>query len=344
MSIIGDLYRFIRFSASGATGVLPLLGAASSDPDTNRREAATLLAVAATFHIFAYVHNDIIDLELDRLQPLRSAYPLVRGTISPNTALGIALLQPLLALILDRTLAPGRGSPTQRRLRLTGAFAGLACYNLWGKRCRWPILTDLIQGIGWSCLISYGAWSRSRPTRLTRLLYAYEVILIMLVNGIHGGLRDLSSDMAGHVRTTAIWLRACPTPDGRLHVPQALIIYALTLQAILLAVGAAALKIVVTSADPTVKRRAISATGTICLALAALPIAATRNSMRATDVGMVHLSLILSVPPAIIAPTSNRQLGAILLLTHMLPLLANGMTYSAVRRMFGWIPQAEQSR
>ncbi|NTU85807.1 MAG: hypothetical protein HGA45_41835, partial [Chloroflexales bacterium] len=84
--IILDIYRFFRVSAFGATAVLPILGAASVDPGLAGRRAAELLGVAAAFHAFAYIDNDICDLEVDRTQPLRAAYPLVRGAVSPRAA------------------------------------------------------------------------------------------------------------------------------------------------------------------------------------------------------------------------------------------------------------------
>src|SRR3712207_6301146 len=78
-----DVYRFIRFSALGASAILPLLGAATVQPRLSQPSIGGLLAVALAFHVFAYVLNDVIDLPLDRTEVLRRAFPLVRGAVQP---------------------------------------------------------------------------------------------------------------------------------------------------------------------------------------------------------------------------------------------------------------------
>ena len=37
------------------------------------------------------------------------------------------------------------------------AFLGLGVYDLWGKRCAWPLVTDAVQGVGWAALVFVGA-------------------------------------------------------------------------------------------------------------------------------------------------------------------------------------------
>jgi 4-hydroxybenzoate polyprenyltransferase len=319
-----DAYRFFRFSAFGATAVLPLLGAGSAEPQLGARRALGLLGVAAAFHAFAYVHNDVCDLELDRTQPLRADYPLVRGDISPQAALVLALACVPTAFVVD-SWAVRRDAPPGR-LYLAAAFALMAAYNRWGKACPFPPLTDLVQGAGWALLIAYGAAASGRPAPgLTRLLIAYELLLILMVNGVHGSLRDLGNDRERGARTTAMMLGAEETPGG-LRIGPGLLAYALTLQLALLALPmwAAAREL------PGRRAPAIGAGAAIGLT-AALLAAAARGGARPADVGMLHLILLLSAPVALVAPVMGRPLRVATLLAHTLPLLANGMTYDALR-------------
>ncbi|HNP74407.1 MAG TPA: UbiA family prenyltransferase [Kouleothrix sp.] len=218
---------FIRFPAFGFTVILPFLGAASAAPRLAPAQLAGLLALALAFHSFSYVENDVIDLPLDRRQPLRQADPLVRGAISPAVALAFALAQVPLALALTFWL----GAPATAYLALAAGFALMTVYNLWGKRVALPVSTDMAQGLAWAALALYGAIvAAGAPTGLTFLLSAYVVLYVMLINSIHGSLRDLANDFACGKRSTAILLGARPLGATQLHIPARLRFYAFALQ------------------------------------------------------------------------------------------------------------------
>lgn len=359
-----DLYRFTRFSAFGATAVLPILGAASADRGLSGRQAAGLVGVAAAFHIFAYVHNDVCDLEIDRTQPLRARYPLVRGAVSPKAALALALACVPATFAVGRWAAepgpggafapPGSDTPTGRRYGrrrwpprpgrpnpapetcLAAAFGLMAAYNRWGKRCPAPPLMDLVQGLGWAALLAYGAAATGRrPSSLTGLLAAYEVLLILMVNGVHGALRDLGNDLACDARTTAIMLGARAGAGGGLVLPPALAAYALTLQAALLALPLWGARADLGGQGPRGRSAAVAGADTVAALTLALLGAAARGGAAPADVGMLHLILLLSAPVTLVAPGMAPAPHATLLLAHLLPLLANGMTYDALRWALG---------
>lgn len=324
---LADTYHTLRLSAFGATAALPLLGAAAAERTLSGRRAAGLLGVAAAFHAFAYVHNDLCDLELDRTQPLRAAYPLVRGTLAPRAAIALVLSSLAAAYGLDaRIAAPGRAAA--RRVRLSMAIVLLAAYNRWGKRCPLPPLTDFVQALGWTALLAYGSASTGRPDPpLLRWLMAYELGLIMQVNGIHGALRDLANDYASGARTTAIWFGARPRPNGGMHIPPLLGAYALTLQAALFAVPLNALG----ELPPQQRPPAALGVGLTTALTLVLFAYAARSDARPTHLGMLHLILILSAPIALVAPAMAPAPRTLLLLAHSLPLLSNSMTYDALR-------------
>jgi 4-hydroxybenzoate polyprenyltransferase len=212
-----DVDRFVRLHYFGFTATLVLLGAATVRTDPDKWLIGGLLLVAACFHIHGYVLNDVVDLELDRRQPLRSRDPLVRGAISREAALAFALVQvPLAALITFHMKAEAHAW-----LALGIAFALSVVYDKWGKVCPVPPLTDLVQGLAWGSLAVYAALVANPNVGLVELrdralpLLAFGVGFIFLINGIHGGLRDLWNDLTHGRRTTAIFLGAEPAWEGR---------------------------------------------------------------------------------------------------------------------------------
>lgn len=222
--------RFIRLHFFGFTALLVLLGACSVDPDPGPRSIGLLLLVGLCFHAFAYVFNDVIDLPVDRTHPDRQADYLVRGVISPGVALAFSLVQIPIALALARWL--GAGLPAI--LVLLIGFAWMAIYDVWGKRCPIPPLTDLVQGLAWGSLALFAALALGHePNLLTWVATLHGVGFIFLINGVHGGLRDLDNDLARGRRTTASFFGARP---GR-AIGGSLRRFAMTLQVAMIAVN-----------------------------------------------------------------------------------------------------------
>lgn len=227
--VLNIIQQFIRLPAFGFTAMLPLLGAASVTPSLTARQVLGLLGVALAFHCYSYVLNDVIDLPLDRTQSLRAKDPLVRGAIRPGLALAFALCQLPAALVITAWLGGDLGAYAA----LGAGFVLMAIYNVWGKRTPLPPVTDVIQGLAWGALVFYGAGVQPGSlTGLTIDLFAFAVVYIVLINGVHASLRDLANDLACGMRSTAILLGARPRPAGRLAIPRRLQLYAWALQAL----------------------------------------------------------------------------------------------------------------
>jgi 4-hydroxybenzoate polyprenyltransferase len=145
--------------------------------------------------------NDVVDLPIDRTQPNRQRDPLVRGTIEPWQVMAVALVQPLLTVPLSMWL----GATAQAHATLGAGFALMGAYNLWGKRCPFPPLTDAIQGMAWGSLALYGACAFGAPNRMTWMVRVCRG-LHPIFNGIHGLLRS-----GRFRRPTAIFLGAHPS-------------------------------------------------------------------------------------------------------------------------------------
>lgn len=232
--LLVDLYLGARLSVVGFSAMLPIVGAVSAGPAPSPATIAGLVAVATLFHVYAYLLNDVIDLDIDRREPQRAAFPLARGALTPGTAVAIAAAQPPAAFLITMLL----GGDALAFAALAVAFVAMTAYDVWGKRCTFPPLMDVVQAIAWVGLLLYGAALAGAPAASTWWIATAATAYVLLVNGVHGALRDLANDSACGARTTAMLLGA-RVSAGRLCIPRALIAYALGLHAVLF-VGAIA--------------------------------------------------------------------------------------------------------
>jgi 4-hydroxybenzoate polyprenyltransferase len=233
-----DVDRFVRLHYFGFTSMLVLLGAATVRTDPDKGLIGGLVLVAMCFHIHGYVLNDVIDLDLDRRQPLRRRDPLVRGAVSRESALAFSLLQiPLAALITFHMKAS-----LPAWIALGTAFALSIVYDKWGKVLPFPPLADLVQGLAWGSLVLYAALVANPDAHLVEIrertlpLLGFGVGFILLINGIHGGLRDLWNDLVHGRRTTAIFLGAQPAwegPDAQVESSRRVILFAFAVHALI---------------------------------------------------------------------------------------------------------------
>lgn len=319
--LIVGLYLTIRVSAFGFTGLLPLMGAASVASAWSAVQTAWLLAIALAFHVFAYMLNDVVDLWVDRSEPLRADSPLVRGELRRTHALLITWLQVPLAFVL--AWAAGAGAAALGWLAV--AFVAMTLYDIYGKRCPWPLLTDAVQAAGWCTLLLLGAtFFGTAPNAATGWLASYVFLCVMLVNGVHGSLRDLANDHRRGARTTALWLGARPGTGSGVRVSPALALYALGLQ-MGLVVCALATWNALDHGSTTDGARAFGLLLTVLAAavlslLAAARRAANRRSFVAA--GAWNIVATLLVMPALAGPLLGWVGSSVLLAVLLLPVLA----------------------
>lgn len=314
------LYLTIRVSTLGFTLPLPLLGHASAQRELPLDVAGPLLAIGLAFHVFAYVLNDVMDLPVDRGEPLRADSLLVRGVIRPSQALALALLP----LPLAFAIAWAAGAPPAALLALGAAFAGMAAYDVYGKRCRWPLLTDAVQALGWCALMAVGLhWQAAPPRADTPWLLAYVFLTVLLVNGVHGGLRDVDNDRRAGARTTAIAFGVRVGTDGRLQLPPAFAAYTMALQAAL--IGCALMALARLQLPPAGQA---AATAMVLAALAlstGLGLLAWRRRERLPSLlaaGGAQIVATLAVMPALYLPWLDTAAAVTVLACFTLPAIA----------------------
>lgn len=313
------VYLTVRVSTLGFTLLLPLAGSASAEAGWRPAQAAWVVAIAMAFHVFAYVLNDVVDLAVDRSEPLRADAPLVRGEIGRTQALVLAGVQAPLAF----GIALLSGANAAMLAALAVAFAAMAAYDLYGKRCRWPLVTDAVQSLGWCALLLMGAWTTTLgPTPATWWLVGYVFACVMLVNGVHGGLRDLANDQRCGARTTALWFGARTGVGHAVVVSRVLAGYAMALQTALVV---CALGAVHASAAGPMRGAAFAVVVlTLAAACACLYAAFRRADDRPALVsaGAWNIAATILVPPAVLWPQLGVTGTAVLLAIVGLPVLA----------------------
>ncbi|MFC8393085.1 UbiA prenyltransferase family protein [Streptomyces sp. NPDC057238] len=198
--------------------------------EVNSQRIAFALCMSLPFHVVLSVVNDLADIEVDRGDPRKAGRPLVSGRISPRTALGVVVSAVVLGFLADPVLL---GLDAYRFLALFISFAATAAYNVAGKRTVVPPFMDFLQGVGAAGFAYYGALVAGDPTSRSALLAISVVVFITFINGVHAGLRDLSSDYSYGARTTPILFGARPTGADAPHIPRGLVGYAWALQILL---------------------------------------------------------------------------------------------------------------
>lgn len=226
--LVLDVGAFVRFAVLGGTLVIALLGAGSAGVEVTAVSLLLLLLGSAAFHNYTYVLNDLIDLPIDRTEPRRAGSPLVRGAVRPWQALLFMVLQIPIPFVVTAVL----GGDGLAYGILAAALVLMTIYDIWGKST-WPLLTDFAQGVSWGCL---GVWAvlvvDGRVTPLTGVLFAYILVYILLISGVHGGLRDLPNDSKYGVRSTAVFFGARIAGEG-IVIPRRLKQYTRLLQLLL---------------------------------------------------------------------------------------------------------------
>lgn len=314
-----------RTSLLGVTFTFTLLGMASAGQPVSAWDILLALAGATAFHLAVYAWNDLVDLPIDRTEPRRAASPLVRGTVAPRQLAAVAAVAAAAALAVS--LAAG----IEALASMAAALGLLLGYDLWGKRCPVPPATDLVQGLGWAALVWFGAAAAGSPTAATVWIGAYVVVAILLVNGVHGAVRDLANDQRHGARTTARFLGADVDAAGHVRLPAALWCYGVVLHLGDVAIVVAAL--VATGAGGPLRCALTVATGAACLALLCTGLARAGTAPASWRAGFTYIVLMLLLPVLVVADHLRGALLGALLVLSAVPWAASRWVRASVRSL-----------
>jgi 4-hydroxybenzoate polyprenyltransferase len=318
---------FGRLTAAGLGLSSAVIGYASAGEPMRGRSLVGLLVVALCFHVTAFALNDIFDLDIDRTNPERAHSPLVAGVVTVPVAAAIIAVVAAGSVAADLAFfGDAARRDTVAALVVLGAgYLCLALYDIYTKRFPWPVLTDVVQGLGWAALVYYGALRAGAVTPATTLGAAFVFCFVVLVNGVHGGLRDLDNDLAHGSLTTATHLGARRAGTAVL-VPARLRRYGMSLQ---LAMGVLA----VVPAQPARLGWYAAGAGFTVLALLLCwqAFRAAHDAVRFKHLGATHI-LVCYVPVmCMAAATGGWPYGLAALAVMAVPMLWNPAFLAAFR-------------
>jgi 4-hydroxybenzoate polyprenyltransferase len=230
-----------RVNMSPLTISVPILGAVASGNSPDVSTLAGLGLVGLYAHCFGFALNDLLDLTVDRQHPARQHHPLVSGALKIQAAWLFTLAQIPLALAIYLLWLKGNSAG----LGMLCASIGLsAVYNVFGKKPVFvragrrpapmsivrPLLAEISLAGSVGLLCAVGALSVALSVTPLSLGFALILALILLlVNSVPSGLKDLKPDAAAGARNLALSTGTYVSADDRLMLTTMLRRYTLLL-------------------------------------------------------------------------------------------------------------------
>lgn len=197
-----------------------------------------LCALAVFFNCWGFVHNDLYDVQIDRLSSELSLRPLVRGTVSSKEAvilIGLFLLATVLCVV---------GFANNLKivfplLLVSIAFAG--AYNMLSKKIPG---TDILFAASTALLCTIGGLFFIPSSILSAqhfhllLLVSFICFLDFSFFNIGSTLKDVKNDMSANARNISIAMGVRVNTDNSLIIPSRfkLILFTLKLCSLFMAV------------------------------------------------------------------------------------------------------------
>lgn len=221
MSRVTEYSKLMRLKAMGVSNVA-IFGALSVTGLLELHHFLLLFFIGVAFNILGFVLNDYFDMEIDRKSEDLSERPLVKGTITKESALRLALffyiMIFLLAIIFFRDLLP--------LFTLLIAVILGTIYDSYGKKF---LSSDIILAASIAFFCLFGAFTISNNIRLLTVIIVSLVFThVLFFNIIEGGLKDADTDQKTGARTAAVCLGVKTKPDA--YIPKSFKTLAITLE------------------------------------------------------------------------------------------------------------------
>ncbi|UCD14262.1 MAG: UbiA family prenyltransferase [Thermoplasmatales archaeon] len=192
-----EYLRLLRFQTSAATASAPLIGGLM----IGQRDLFLLfilLLIGILYHIFGFVLNEYVDVEVDKKSLELHKKPLVSGRIPSDHAQFIVILSCICAFLLTVIFFP----TSLPILFLVLAFVLGGIYDVFGKKI---IGSDFILGAGFFFICLFGVSTFSND--FTAIIYVICFLYffhIVFNNAVEGGLKDVYHDHLAGAKTSAI--------------------------------------------------------------------------------------------------------------------------------------------
>ncbi|RLF62886.1 MAG: hypothetical protein DRN16_00285 [Thermoplasmata archaeon] len=201
--------RLCRLQATGLIATLSVIGAAVAG-QKNPFLLGMVFIIGVFYHIFLYVLNDYVDLEVDKKSKDLQRKPLVSGVIPKQNALILTGAAIIIMYVLTIIFFPY----IQALLVLSFAVLLGIIYDCFGKKM--PGVADFIMAGSLAATFLFGASTVSNPFSMIIYL-TFLIILFFTVygNAVEGGLKDVDHDYLGGAKTLAT-IMGVKVEDGRL--------------------------------------------------------------------------------------------------------------------------------
>ena len=221
MSNVTEYSKLMRLKAMGVSNVA-VFGALSVTGLLELHHFFLLFFIGIAFNVLGFVLNDYFDMEIDRKSEDLSERPLVKGTISKESALRLALFLYimifLLAFIFFRDLL-------SLSTLLIAVILG-TIYDCYGKNF---LASDIILAASIAFFCLFGAFTTSfNIGLLTVVIVSLVFTHVLFFNIIEGGLKDAENDQKIGARTAAVCLGVKTKPD--VFIPMSFKALAITLE------------------------------------------------------------------------------------------------------------------
>ena len=203
---IREIAVLIRIQQLG-TSVTAIIGALTfKGAELGLTNLLVLFSIGVLINIGGQIHNDIVDVEIDKRSKELKKRPLVSGNVSMKTAKIIILLCLVLVIALLVVFIPN----IYAIAILFIGFGFGVLYNIYSKKLPGA---DLFLSICMSLFIIFGAISVTDNFQglkdigiLTWIIAILTFIHVFLMDALGGGLKDLKNDKDSGAKTLAISL------------------------------------------------------------------------------------------------------------------------------------------
>jgi 4-hydroxybenzoate polyprenyltransferase len=223
--ILGYL-QLLRLQTAAATALTPVIGALVM----GQRDIFLLFilfVIGFLYHVFGFVLNEYIDIDVDKKSVDLKKKPLISGIIPRGYAMFITIFSGFFACFLTIIFFPS----LLPILFLLFALLLGGIYDIFGKKI--PGL-DFALGLGFFFICLMGASTISNNfTILTYLVCLIYFIHIAFNNSVEGGLKDVDHDYLAGAKTLATVL-GVSVENTRLKVTNKFAIFSFSLKFIFL--------------------------------------------------------------------------------------------------------------
>ena len=219
-----EYLRLPRLQTAAVTAVTPIVGSLVMGQQ-DIFHLLVLFLIGFLYHIYGFVLNEYVDVEVDKRSIDLKKKPLVSGVVPKGFALFISLLSGAGSCLLTLYFFPS----VLPLLFLLSAILLGGIYDVYGKKIPG---SDVILGLGFFFICLMGASTVSHEfTTVTYIVCSIYFVHIVFNNAVEGGLKDVDHDTIGGAKTLATRM-GVTVQNSRLKVTKTFAVFSIIIKII----------------------------------------------------------------------------------------------------------------